>query len=68
MLSKAAAAVSVPVFDELFDQSGVVTVDRSQMIDCKKFFDSDPNVQTGFEFRLGALLNGGIVVKRKGQC
>ncbi len=58
---------SVPPFDETFNMDGWVTIDRQQLLDCKRFFDSDPNVQTGFNFRLGALLNGGIIVKRKGK-
>ncbi len=46
---------------------GWVTVDRRQLLDCTLFFQNDPNVQTAHSFRLGALLNGGIVIKRKGK-
>jgi hypothetical protein len=68
MATKARALqTTVPPFDEVFQQSEYCEVNQQQLRNHKKFFDCDPNVQTGFNFRLGALLNGGIVVKRKGK-
>lgn len=59
--------VSVPPFDEVFQDREWTTVDMAQIQDASKFFDSDPNVKTGFNFILNALLNGGIMFKRKGH-
>ncbi len=60
----------VPIVDELFGNNSPaseqwVFVSRKQLIRNARFFDNDPNVITGFNFRMDALLNGGIIFSRK---
>ena len=56
-----------PPLDDVIGSTGLQTVNPDQIRSCARFFDSDPNVITGFNFRLDALLNGGILFKRSGK-
>jgi hypothetical protein len=67
MAAKKSFTASVAPFDEVFHDPEWTYVNRAQLQDCSKFFDADPNVVTGFNFRMDALLNGGIIFKRKGK-
>jgi hypothetical protein len=58
---------SVPIFDGVFVEEDWSYVNHTQIVDSSKFFDSDTNIITGFNFRLDALLNGGIIFKRAGK-
>lgn len=56
----------VPIMDELTpNKEDWIRVNQVQICRNASFFDSDPNVRTGFNFRMDALLNGGILFKRK---
>lgn len=56
----------VPIMDELApNMRDWIEVSNQQLCRNANFFDSDPNVKTGFNFRMDALLNGGIIFKRK---
>jgi hypothetical protein len=56
----------VPIMDELSpNMNEYVEVNQQQLCRNANFFDNDPNVKTGFNFRMDALLNGGIIFKRK---
>jgi len=67
MTSKNTFTAAVAPFDEVFNDHEWTYVNRAQLLDCSKFFDADPNTITGFNFRMDALLNGGIIFKRKGK-
>jgi len=67
MTSKNSFTAAVAPFDEIFNDHEWTYVNRAQLLDCSKFFDADPNTVTGFNFRMDALLNGGIIFKRKGK-
>lgn len=57
----------VAPFDDIFHEEGWKSIDSEQIDRSFKFFDADPNVITGYNFRMDALLNGGIIFKRKGK-
>ena len=57
----------VPPFDEVFESEDWITIPTLQVQNALTFFDADPNVITGFNFRMDALLNGGIIFKRQGK-